>query len=150
MLRWTRNQNIQKVCALDIRREIMNFKTYLRIYLYFYCIDTWTVEEDVLLKRIINESGPTSSWSNVSTRIPGRTPKQCRERWYHHLDTNIRKGNWTNQEDNAILEAQKQIGNQWSKVAAILTGRTDIDVKNRFHKLQLKEAVIKRQKMLLV
>ena len=34
------------------------------------------------------------------------------------------------------MEAQKQIGNQWSKISALLIGRVDIDVKNRFHKLQ--------------
>ena len=86
--------------------------------------------------KIIVEQQGAANWPNIATQITGRTPKQCRERWYHHLDTNIRKGEWTSEEDEMILKIQKQIGNQWSKISALLTGRADIDVKNRFHKLQ--------------
>jgi hypothetical protein len=56
-------------------------------------------------------------------------------RWYHHLDSSIRKGDWTMEEDKIIFEIQKELGNQWSKIASLLNGRADIDVKNRFHKL---------------
>ena len=30
-------------------------------------------------------------WSEVATASPGRIGKQCRERWFNHLDPSIRK-----------------------------------------------------------
>lgn len=100
-----------------------------------YSKNAWTIEEDALLKIIVEQQG-AANWSNIANHIPERTPKQCRERWHQHLDSKIRKGDWTNEEDGIILKIQQQIGNQWSKMAALLNGRADVDVKNRFYKLQ--------------
>ena len=65
-----------------------------------------------------------------------RNPKQCRERWHNHLDTGLKKGKWTPEEDEIILHSQHQLGNQWASITKNLIGRRDNDVKNRFHRLQ--------------
>ncbi len=39
--------------------------------------------------------------------MPGRIGKQCRERWHNHLNPNIKKERWTDEEDLAIIEAHK-------------------------------------------
>jgi hypothetical protein len=39
--------------------------------------------------------------------------KQCRERWFNHLDPAVRKGDWTVEEDRLIWEKQQEIGNKW-------------------------------------
>lgn len=97
--------------------------------------DVWSADEDVLLKSIVEIQGPRN-WTEISYRIPGRNPKQCRERWYYHLDHGVKKGVWTEEEDEIILSKQEQYGNQWSQFARLLHGRTDNDIKNRYHSLR--------------
>ena len=47
-----------------------------------------------MLKNLIVEHG-TSNWTKVGESFPERTGKQCRERWYNHLDPSVKKGEWT-------------------------------------------------------
>lgn len=41
--------------------------------------------------------------------MDGRTSKQCRERWCHHLDPAVRKGGYTAEEDDLIVFLQVDI-----------------------------------------
>jgi hypothetical protein len=50
----------------------------------------WTKEEDLKLIELVNKFGP-EKWSNISSYLPGRLGKQCRERWYNHLNPEVRK-----------------------------------------------------------
>jgi len=40
----------------------------------------------------------------VSLIIKGRSGKQCRERWFNNLNPNVKKGNWTAEEDQIIFQ----------------------------------------------
>ncbi|OQR94688.1 myb-like DNA-binding protein [Achlya hypogyna] len=93
----------------------------------------WRPDEDDILRQLVAEG--RKNWGQVATRIPGRTSKQCRERWYNHLDPNIVRGEYTAEEDQIILEAQQRIGNRWSAIAAMLPGRTEDAVKIRWKSL---------------
>ncbi|TYZ59602.1 hypothetical protein PybrP1_002119, partial [[Pythium] brassicae (nom. inval.)] len=93
----------------------------------------WRPDEDELLKELVAEG--RKNWGQVATRIPGRTSKQCRERWYNHLDPSIVRGEYTAEEDRIILEAQSRLGNRWSAIAAMLPGRTEDAVKIRWKSL---------------
>mmetsp|Transcript_6870 Transcript_6870/g.11550 ORF Transcript_6870/g.11550 Transcript_6870/m.11550 type:complete len:274 (-) Transcript_6870:9-830(-) len=98
----------------------------------------WTEEEDTKLRRLVAaaEENDLVVWRDVATKMVARNANQCRERWTNHLRPGIRRGNWLAEEDETIERLQKTIGNQWSTIASNLDRRTDIDVKNRFHKLQ--------------
>jgi hypothetical protein len=50
----------------------------------------WTTTEDAVIIQSISEG--LTKWSEIAERIPGRIGKQCRERWFNHLDPRIKKG----------------------------------------------------------
>lgn len=57
----------------------------------------WSRWEDELVLGGVEMFG-TSKWSKVAASIPGRSGKQCRERWLNHLDPALVKQAWTEQE----------------------------------------------------
>ena len=76
----------------------------------------WTQQEDAHLMSLVGElaqGGTVKNWASVADRVPGRTSKQCRERWFNHLDPNIKRGNYTAEEDEIIMTQQAKIGNRW-------------------------------------
>ncbi|OHS98566.1 Myb-like DNA-binding domain containing protein [Tritrichomonas foetus] len=75
----------------------------------------------------------TKNWTAVSTLVPGRNPKQCRERWTAQLDPALTRDDWTPQEDATLLHIHKLHGNAWAKIASFLPGRSSNAVKNRFN-----------------
>jgi len=66
---------------------------------------SWTVREDNQLKKLVAQHG-TTKWSQVAEELGCRSGKQCRERWHNHLNPDVKKGGWTDEEDEIILRMQ--------------------------------------------
>lgn len=94
----------------------------------------WSPSEDEILKHLVSLN--LGNWAEVALKLPGRTSKQCRERWCHHLSPNVNKSKFTDIEDKMIVELHKINGNKWAKIAADMkTGRTENMVRSRFKKV---------------
>eukprot|EP00299_Pterocystis_sp_00344_P014929 c7434_g1_i1.p1 GENE.c7434_g1_i1~~c7434_g1_i1.p1 ORF type:complete len:275 (-),score=25.32 c7434_g1_i1:43-867(-) len=94
--------------------------------------DPWTPEEDTLLTDVVGRLD-AKRWDKIAELVPGRTAKQCRERWKNHLDTNICKDKWSKKEDKKIIALLGKCGKKWSLIAKSLPGRSDVACKNRYH-----------------
>ncbi|KAJ3439402.1 homeodomain-like protein-related [Anaeramoeba flamelloides] len=92
----------------------------------------WTKEEDGLLKKTVKSYGDLN-WKFISSHIPKRTSKQCRERWKNKLDPSINHSAWTKEEDEILIEKQAIYGNSWCKIKTYLPGRPDNMIKNRWN-----------------
>lgn len=92
----------------------------------------WSADEDKLLISAVKIFG-TTSWIQVAAMVPGRTGKQCRERWIGQLSPFNSHQNWTPEEDRQLLDLRRVHSNHWTKIATFLPGRSAISVKNRWN-----------------
>jgi hypothetical protein len=102
----------------------------------------WTEMEDQVVRKGVQDADVQTvrqiKWSDLAMRVPGRTGKQVRERWYNHLDPSVNKGPWTAAEMLTLHEVHSRLGNQWSKIADCLPGRTQNHIKNRWNSIKRK------------
>jgi hypothetical protein len=95
----------------------------------------FTEDEDTRLAELVAQHG-ASSWKKIAMHMNGRSVRQCRERWKYFLEPTINRGDWTLDEDNLLLAKYDEIGPKWAQISAFFRSRTDIDLKNRFHRIQ--------------
>ncbi|XP_057481157.1 transcription factor MYB17-like isoform X2 [Actinidia eriantha] len=90
----------------------------------------WTPEEDQILVDYITKHGH-GTWRSLP-KLAGlrRCGKSCRLRWTNYLRPDIKRGPFTPEEENTIIQLHGMIGNKWAVIASKLPGRTDNEVKN--------------------
>ncbi|XP_011045023.1 PREDICTED: myb-related protein 308-like isoform X2 [Populus euphratica] len=100
----------------------------------------WTPLEDKMLMDYLKIHGE-GKWSNI-VRETGlkRCGKSCRLRWMNYLRPNIKRGNFSDDEEDLIIRLHKLLGNRWSLIAGRLPGRTDNEIKNYWHTTIAKKA----------
>ncbi|BAT99197.1 hypothetical protein LR48_Vigan06g110900 [Vigna angularis] len=101
----------------------------------------WTPEEDQKLVNHIQKYGH-ASWRALP-KLAGlnRCGKSCRLRWTNYLRPDIKRGKFSKEEEQTILDLHAILGNKWSAIASHIPGRTDNEIKN-FWNTHLKKKLI--------
>ncbi|XP_019457208.1 PREDICTED: myb-related protein 330-like isoform X2 [Lupinus angustifolius] len=103
----------------------------------------WSPDEDEKLFNYITRFG-VGCWSSVP-KLAGlqRCGKSCRLRWINYLRPDLKRGMFSQQEEDFIISLHEVLGNRWAQIAAQIPGRTDNEIKN-FWNSCLKKKLLKQ------
>uniref|UniRef100_A0A2N9H649 Uncharacterized protein n=2 Tax=Fagus TaxID=21024 RepID=A0A2N9H649_FAGSY len=106
----------------------------------------WTVEEDRILMDYIKLHGK-GKWNRMA-KMTGlkRCGKSCRLRWINYLSPSVKRGDFSEEEEDLIIRLHNLLGNRWSLIAGRVPGRTDNQVKNHWNTHLSKKLGIKKGK----
>ncbi|KAL9012903.1 MAG: hypothetical protein Q9173_002368 [Seirophora scorigena] len=98
---------------------------------------SWTESEDERLSHAVRQNGP--KWTQVAAAVGTRNSDQCSSHWSLSLNPDIDYSDWTRVEDEKLLQAVKELGTNWTMIAATsLPNRTTLALKNRYSALRTK------------
>ncbi|SCU79984.1 LAMI_0B00386g1_1 [Lachancea mirantina] len=116
----------------------------------------WTKEEDEMLRNAVNtylvqlgyaegvssvktiqESNAACKripWDEIQAKFDGdvRKIKDVRKRWTTSLDPNLKKGKWTEEEDEQLKKSFEKWGAHWLKISTEISGRTEDQCAKRY------------------
>lgn len=92
----------------------------------------FTKDEDTKICQLVNQHG-AKNWDQIAQKIPGRTGRQCRDRYRNYLVPGFFNGQWTQEEDELLYEKFNQMGRQWSKMKKFFPGRSANSLRNRWN-----------------
>lgn len=92
----------------------------------------FTQEEDILLTNAAIQYNE-KNWANIAKHVPGRTPRQCRDRWMNYLKPNLKFDPWTKEEDALLASLVNSQGTHWAKMVSHFPGRSTNAIKNRWN-----------------
>jgi hypothetical protein len=98
----------------------------------------WAEHEDKKLKdAVLTHSG--KNWGAIAALVPGRTKKQCGNRWHNALKPSItlttgNAGIWAEDEDKKLKDAVLTHGGKdWAAIAALVPDRTKAQCYDRWY-----------------
>jgi hypothetical protein len=84
-------------------------------------------EEDQQLRDLVAQYGTGYGiWTQIAPSIPGKTAKQCSDRWRYRT-------RWTPEEDQQLRELVNQHGTNWTVIADNMPGRTARQCRERWN-----------------
>ena len=98
-------------------------------------------EEDKILKEVVQQNG-ACAWGRIALKLPGRSARQCRDRWVNYLNPTLTDKEWTEEEDKLLLNSFNQFGTHWKEISLLFKGRSLNCIRNRLFKLVRKKKAI--------
>jgi hypothetical protein len=93
----------------------------------------WTADEDERLVAAVQCHG-SDSWPLIAGIVgDGRMRAQCAQRWHRGLDPKLLKCNWSQEEEQKLLDSVAVHGETaWTRVAADMGNRSDVQCRFRY------------------
>ena len=111
----------------------------------------FTEKEDKEIIDYVKQFG-VNNWVIISHLMKNRSSRQLRERYCNYLSPDLKKSEWSQEEDEKLCDLVKKIGKSWRKISQQFDGRTEVNLKNRYrllerrerkYKIQMKEKIMK-------
>ena len=93
----------------------------------------WTNFEDEVLKAAVMKYG-LNKWAKISSLLVRKSAQQVRERWNEWLNPNIKKVDWSKEEEEQLLLLAKSFPTMWKTIGQKL-GRTAFQAMEHYEKL---------------
>jgi hypothetical protein len=97
--------------------------------------------EDRILEAAIQRLGATD-WELIARELPGRSARQCRERWLTYLSPGVNRTPWTAEEDALLFDMVQIHGPKWGRLVGFFSNRTQNNIKNRWNTVIRKAQVL--------
>ncbi|KAF8974614.1 hypothetical protein BDZ97DRAFT_38184 [Flammula alnicola] len=93
---------------------------------------SWSPESDQKLIQAVESCG-IDNWQLVARKVSEHVSAgQCQNRWQKTLNPALRKGAWTEDEDERLRKAVAGYGSSWVHVATAIPGRTNDQCRERW------------------
>ncbi|OHT13496.1 Myb-like DNA-binding domain containing protein [Tritrichomonas foetus] len=89
-------------------------------------------EEDFRLRNLVTCFG-AKKWVRIASMMPGRTARQCRDRYSNYLAPGFIQSEWSIEEDDLLLNKYLEYGSQWTRIREFFPNRTANSIKNRWN-----------------
>ena len=98
----------------------------------------FTSEEDAFLKYLVSQYG-THNFRKIASMMKNRTARQIRERYKNYLSPELVNGPWNYLEDQLLIQKYRELGQKWSLIVKFFPTRSEINIKNRWKSICLRE-----------
>ena len=95
----------------------------------------FTPIEDMVIKNLAQNR--QLSWDDIARQLPGRTGRQCRDRYNKYLTKFVVNKEWTEEEDKKLESLVKVFGeNSWIIISKAMNGRTTRQCRERYYQIR--------------
>jgi hypothetical protein len=94
--------------------------------------------EDEKLCSLVRQCGEVD-WAQIAASIEGRSARQCRERYRNYLSSEVTNAPWTEEDDQLLRLKFYELGPKWREISQFFHGRTNVNVKNRWASLVMRD-----------
>ncbi|GJM96540.1 hypothetical protein PR202_ga13383 [Eleusine coracana subsp. coracana] len=102
----------------------------------------WTPEGDARLERLVKEK--KGRWRRVAREMtpPGRSARQCRDRWRDHLARDLYHRPFTAGDDEELQRLFLRHGGRWKEIRRATHGRTSRVLRRRWKEIRNSDAFL--------